>query len=95
MTNFINSILHTFDISYELRGHAGVESQPLTILNSSRALKGCNAEAVAAIRSGEIASRAVRVGFVSFAFQVPLTNDSADRICSGDRELAALACALP
>jgi len=66
VTNFINSILRTFDISYELRGHAGVESQPLTILNSSRALKGCNAEAVAAIRSGEIASRAVRVGFVSF-----------------------------
>jgi hypothetical protein len=45
ITNFINGLLRTLNIRYGIRGEGGLEpSQPLTIINSSGALKGCQAD---------------------------------------------------
>lgn len=42
VTSFINSFLSALNIRYRIRGEGGLEpSQPLTIINSSSALKGC------------------------------------------------------
>jgi hypothetical protein len=44
ITNFINSILSALNIQYGIRGEGGLEpSKPLTIINSSGTLKGCQA----------------------------------------------------